>query len=119
MLTIKLKYLEKPAWNEKLAQARKSKGLSQAELAIEVEAEQQSVSRWERGVAYPAFDRLLMIAKALDISLDWLIDPAREESLEDERLTRQLLRSVGTKAASRLLGLPDSANNPEQEQAKK
>lgn len=59
-------------FKERLAQARKEKGMTQAELAGRLGVTAQAVSKWERGNAYPDIALLDGISTVLDCSLDYL-----------------------------------------------
>ena len=59
-------------FKERLAEARKEKGFTQAELARRLGVTAQAVSKWERGNAYPDIELLDGISTVLDCSLDYL-----------------------------------------------
>ncbi|MBR5794832.1 MAG: helix-turn-helix transcriptional regulator [Erysipelotrichaceae bacterium] len=59
---------------EKLKQARKEKQLSQEELAYMLDVSRQAVSKWELGEGYPEVEKLIMLARKLNVSLDYLLD---------------------------------------------
>lgn len=68
---------------EKLTQARKAAGLTQADIAARLSVSRQAVSRWESGQSKPSTERLLELARIYDVSLDWLCsDVADEKSFE-------------------------------------
>ena len=58
---------------EKIFTARKKAGLSQTDLADAVGVSRQSVSKWETGESAPEAGNLLLIAKALNVTTDWLL----------------------------------------------
>ena len=58
---------------ENLKQIRKEKQLSQEELAELLEVSRQAVSKWEQGIGYPEVEKLLLLSKKLNISLDFLM----------------------------------------------
>ena len=60
-------------FNERLMALRKKRGLSQEELGFELGVSRQTVSKWESGQSYPDFQRLVLLADYLDISLDELV----------------------------------------------
>ena len=69
--------------DEKLTQARKAAGLTQADVAARLDVSRQAVSRWEGGQSKPSTERLLELARIYDVSLDWLCsDVADEKSFE-------------------------------------
>ena len=59
-------------FKERLAEARKEKGFTQAELARRLGVTAQAVSKWERGNAYPDIELLDGISTVLDCSIDYL-----------------------------------------------
>ena len=52
-----------------LKRIRKSKGLSQEELAIKLNVVRQTVSKWENGLSVPDSDMLITLADELDTSV--------------------------------------------------
>ena len=58
---------------ENLKLIRKERNLSQEELAELLEVSRQAVSKWEQGVGYPEVEKLLLISRKLNISLDYLM----------------------------------------------
>ena len=61
------------SFSEKLKQIRKEQGLSQEELAELLNVSRQAVSKWEQGQGYPEVEKLLLISRRLNISLDALL----------------------------------------------
>ena len=49
--------------SEKIRTLRKSKGMSQEELAGQVNISRQAVSRWENGTALPDADNIVQLSK--------------------------------------------------------
>ena len=62
------------AFAEKLADARKSHGLTQEELASRLFVTRQAVSRWERGEVVPGIDMMKLISTVLDEPLEHLLE---------------------------------------------
>ncbi|MBD5805722.1 XRE family transcriptional regulator [Lactobacillus sp. 0.1XD8-4] len=56
-----------------LAKLRKDAGLSQAQLADQLQVSRQSVSKWENGTVLPDIDRIIEISNILQVSLDELV----------------------------------------------
>ncbi len=52
---------------------RKSKGLSQEELAIKLNVVRQTISKWEKGLSVPDSDMLLSIADILETPVSTLL----------------------------------------------
>lgn len=53
-----------------IAERRRARGLTQAQLAEMINLEQEAVSRWERGIRAPTLYRLQQLSDALDCSVD-------------------------------------------------
>ena len=51
--------------SENIKTARKSKGLSQEELAVKLNVVRQTISKWEQGLSVPDSDRLIALSDAL------------------------------------------------------
>ena len=62
---------------EKLQELRKSKGLTQEELAESLYVSRAAVSKWESGRGYPNIDSLKAISKIFEISIDELLSGER------------------------------------------
>ena len=60
-------------FNEKLQELRKSKGLTQEELAEKLFVSRTAVSKWESGRGYPSIDSLKEIARFFSVTIDDLI----------------------------------------------
>lgn len=56
-----------------IARMRIAKGLTQAQLAEKIGTHQQNIARWENGTRNPGSKSLLLLAKALECSLDDLV----------------------------------------------
>ena len=65
-------------FEENLVKLRKSKGLSQEELAEKLNVSRQTVYKWETGQSYPELDRLMLIAKLFGRSIDDLVNKELE-----------------------------------------
>ena len=60
-------------FNEKLQELRKTKGMTQEELANELYVSRTAISKWESGKGYPNIDSLRAISKFFSVSLDDLL----------------------------------------------
>ena len=70
--------------NENIKAIRKSKGLSQTELAIKLNVVRQTVSKWEQGLSVPDSDMLLSISEALETPVSILLGETIIESKVDD-----------------------------------
>ena len=60
-------------FNEKLQELRKSKSLTQEELAAALFVSRTAISKWEQGRGYPSIDSLKEISRFFSVSIDDLI----------------------------------------------
>ena len=77
---------------ENLKQLRKEKQLSQEELAEILDVSRQAVSKWEQGIGYPEVEKLLVISRQLNISLDSLM--ATEAAPESDPPKRNVTGTI-------------------------
>lgn len=78
----------------RLKQLRKEKGWSQDELAYHANVDGRQLSRYENDKVVPSVEVLLKMARAFDVSLDYLVlDDAPRRPLEapDSPLTTKLI----------------------------
>ena len=59
---------------DKILQLRKKNGLSQEQLGEKVNVTRQTISNWELGETAPNPEQLKLLSKALNISIDELLD---------------------------------------------
>lgn len=59
--------------NENIKTIRKSKGLSQEELASKINVVRQTVSKWEQGLSVPDSDMLISLSNALNTPVSVLL----------------------------------------------
>lgn len=59
--------------NENIKAIRKSKGLSQQDLAVKLNVVRQTVSKWEQGLSVPDSDMLISISEALETRVSTLL----------------------------------------------
>ena len=83
----------------KLAQARKAANLTQEQLAERLGVTRQAVSRWESDAAYPETDKIVRMARLLNVSCDYLlrddIAVGSADAPPPEPVTRLLKQAVG------------------------
>lgn len=72
---------------KKLIKNRKTKGLSQAEMAKTVAMEQTTYSRKERGISIITDDEWIRIANALDVQIEDIKEDNQITSLKNDNCT--------------------------------
>ena len=80
-------------FNEKLQELRKSRGMTQEELAEALYVSRTAVSKWESGRGYPGIDSLKEISRYFDVTIDELLSAERILSIA-ERENKSNIRSI-------------------------
>ncbi|MGM9643562.1 MAG: helix-turn-helix domain-containing protein [Eubacteriales bacterium] len=70
--------------SENIKEIRKSKGLSQEELAIKLNVVRQTVSKWENGLSVPDSDMLISLSEVLETPVSILLGETVVESRPDD-----------------------------------
>lgn len=86
----------------KIADIRKSKNLTQEQLADLLKVTRQSISRWESDQTYPDMDKIIFLAEILDVSCDYLLTDKTElqevgKDFSRSAITRLLFGAKGKK----------------------
>lgn len=66
------------SFGEKLKNARKSAKLTQEQLAERLGVSRQAITKWESDKGLPDIENIKLISKALDVSIDYLLDDNNE-----------------------------------------
>ena len=69
---------------ENIKSIRKSKGLSQEELAIKLNVVRQTISKWEQGLSVPDSEMLISISEVLETPVSTLLGENISESKVDD-----------------------------------
>lgn len=70
--------------NETIKNARKAKGMSQEEMAVQLNVVRQTVSKWETGLSVPDADDLIRISALLDVSVNDLLGVSRPNDTAED-----------------------------------
>ncbi len=88
--------------NENIKNLRKSKGLSQEELAIKLNVVRQTVSKWENGLSVPDSNMLILLADELDTSVSVLLgENVQENNSDDIKTISEKLEVINLQLAKR------------------
>lgn len=88
--------------NENIKRIRKSKGLSQEELAIKLNVVRQTVSKWENGLSVPDSSMLIILANELDTTVGELLgEPVAEPTTDDLKILSEKLEVINLQLAKR------------------
>lgn len=60
--------------SEKIYTLRQKKGVSQETMALDLNISRQAVSKWETGQSTPDLDKIILLSKYFNVSIDYLVD---------------------------------------------
>ena len=88
--------------SENIKAIRKSKGLSQQELAVKLNVVRQTISKWEQGLSVPDSDMLVSISEALETSVSTLLgEPVIETEVDHLKAISEKLEVINLQLAQR------------------
>ena len=88
--------------NENIKAIRKSKGLSQEELAIKLNVVRQTISKWEKGLSVPDSNMLISISQVLETPVSTLLgETVVESKVDDLKAISEKLEIINLQLAQR------------------
>ena len=88
--------------NENIKAIRKSKGLSQQELAVKLNVVRQTVSKWEQGLSVPDSDMLISISEVLATPVSTLLgETVIETEIDSLKVISEKLEVINLQLAQR------------------
>lgn len=88
--------------NENIKSIRKSRGLSQEELANRLHVVRQTISKWEQGLSVPDADMLISLSKVLETPVSILLGETIVEAKADElKVLSEKLEAINEQLAQR------------------
>lgn len=88
--------------NENIKSIRKSKGLSQEELAVKLNVVRQTVSKWENGLSVPDSDMLISVSEVLETPVSVLLgENVVEQKADDLKAISEKLEVINLQLAQR------------------
>lgn len=88
--------------SENIKAVRKSKGLSQQELAVKLNVVRQTVSKWEQGLSVPDSDMLISLSEALETPVSTLLgENVIQSEVDDLKAISAKLEVINLQLAQR------------------
>ena len=88
--------------NENIKAIRKSKGLSQQELAVKLSVVRQTISKWEQGLSVPDSDMLISISEVFETPVSTLLgENIMESQMDDLKVISEKLEVINLQLAQR------------------
>lgn len=81
---------------ERIQQLRKSKGLSQEQLAGQLDISRQAVSKWESGQSVPELDKIIQMSNLFETTTDYLLKGVEPTAAPKHRCNAILFSGAGT-----------------------
>lgn len=92
--------------NENIKAIRKSKGLSQEELAIKLNVVRQTISKWEKGLSVHDSNMLITISEVLETPVSTLLgETVVESKVDDLKAISEKLEIINLQLAQRNTGI--------------
>ena len=89
--------------SENIKAIRKSKGLSQEELAIKLNVVRQTISKWEKGLSVPDSDMLITVSEVLETPVSTLLgETVTEPKADDLKAICEKLEIINSQLEQRL-----------------
>lgn len=86
--------------NENIKAFRRSKGLSQQELAVKLNVVRQTVSKWEQGLSVPDSDVLIAISEVLEVPVSTLLgETVTVQKADDLKAISEKLEVINSQLA--------------------
>ncbi len=82
--------------SERIQNLRKSKGLSQEELAEKIDVSRQAVSKWETGQSVPDIDKIIILSEYFNTSTDYILKGTQLQNKTKKQLNSMLFCVFGT-----------------------
>ncbi|HHW21477.1 MAG TPA: helix-turn-helix transcriptional regulator [Clostridiaceae bacterium] len=82
--------------SDRIQMLRKSKGMSQEELADKIGVSRQAISKWESEQSTPDIEKVVLLSELFDVTTDYLlkgIEPCEEKT---QKVDARILSAAGT-----------------------
>ena len=90
---------------ENIKAIRKSKGLSQEELAIKLNVVRQTISKWEQGLSVPDADMLISLSEAFETPVSTLLgEPVTAAKADDLKAVSEKLEIINLQLCTAQFG---------------
>lgn len=87
---------------ENIKSLRKSKGLSQEELAIKLNVVRQTISKWEQGLSVPDAEMLISISELFETPVNTLLgENISEKEVNDLKAISEKLEIINLQLSQR------------------
>lgn len=84
---------------DRIQQLRKTKGISQEELADKIGVSRQAVSKWESEQSSPDLEKVIIMSDFFEVTTDYIlkgIEPTADKDKEDKSFTSKKLYYIST-----------------------
>lgn len=90
---------------DRIQQLRKTKGISQEELADRIGVSRQAVSKWESGQSSPDLEKVILLSEFFDVTTDYLLKGKEPQPGDRERRGQDARIYAAVATAVNFIGL--------------
>ena len=79
---------------DRIQSLRKSKGISQEELADQIGVSRQAISKWESEQSTPDLNKIILLSDYFEVTTDYIlkgIEPVRDKTQDNKEITGKIL----------------------------
>ena len=95
--------MEKQTLGNKIAELRKAKGMTQLQLAQEMQVTDKAVSKWERDLSLPDIQTIAKLAETLNVSVDELMQSKTKSKVQLQ--TTEIIVDTALKGVGMAMGI--------------
>lgn len=96
-------------FGDRIAYLRKTKGISQTDLAKSISASREAIGKYERNEAMPSVETAKKIADIFEVTLDYLVDETAAATFDKQTVKRiQDIEILSSDDKSHLFALMDA-----------
>ena len=81
---------------DRIQQLRKSKGISQEELANSIGVSRQAVSKWESAQSVPDIEKIILLSDYFETTTDFLLKGIAPALVPEKRYSAMMFALIGT-----------------------
>lgn len=82
--------------SDRIQTLRKSKGMSQEELADKIGVSRQAISKWESEQSTPDIEKVILLSEIFEVTTDYLLKGIESNSKDTKRVDARIFSVAGT-----------------------
>lgn len=82
--------------SNKIQDLRKSKGMSQEQLADKIGVSRQAISKWESGQSTPDIEKVVLLSDFFGVTTDYLLKGIETNDTDEKKIDARIFSAIGT-----------------------